>query len=112
MNRFNVYNRLSHKWSDAFSHRDDWAFIAVAKATPFRETVQPRDFSDGGEQICLVELDREVRARVGKLALENTMGGSNCTHEWDCCGCARRHITAKKIGKRKFLVHQRITFNY
>ena len=50
-------------------------------------------------------------ARVAQ-ALRDTLGGSRCRHEYDCCGCASRYVKVIRKTRRDLLVRTFVTYNY
>jgi len=45
-------------------------------------------------------------------AICDTMGGSPCQHEHDCCGCPTTYVYIERTGEWRYTVQLNITLNY
>ncbi len=112
MQTVHAYTRLTHKYRDGYRHLDSEEFFATVRLTPAKQVVAPESYDDGGEFVQHLRVPAGVNITQLAAALANTMGGSNCRHEHDCCGCANSYISIQKVGKRRLVVRTSITYNY
>lgn len=110
MNRHALYLRLTHKYCDGWADNDRQHFMGFVKLTPARMVRESEDMDDGGTYL------QHCRAPAGvpdlTQALRDTLSGSNCRHDWDCCGCASRRATVTKISARDYVIKTKISYNY
>lgn len=112
MQKFNVSERLTHKYVGSWQHRDNWKFLATVQATPPRLVREPdeREFSDGGAYLL------HVRAPSGapdlRQGLRDTFTKHGCSHQHDCCGCRSTRASVRKVSARDYIVVQSVSFNY
>ena len=109
-----AYARTSHKYRDGWRHLDNEQFVASVKVTPARTTEESftKDYSDGPKLVQFARAPSGVNIEQLKQALRDTMGGSNCRHEHDCCGCATRRVNVSHIGSRRLMIRTEISYNY
>lgn len=109
-----IYKRLTHRYRDGWSGLDESKYLASLRLTAPKLIEAPVDFDQGGtfERVARLPagLSRHQRADLAQ-AVASTLGGSRCTHEHDCCGCARRSVTTHVQGRR-LRVLTSITFNH
>jgi hypothetical protein len=110
MIRHVLYERLTHKYCDGWAGNDAHRFVAIVKLTPHRMVREYEDVDDGGTYI------QHCRAPAGApnltRALRDTLSGSNCRHDWDCCGCASRSVRVFKVSARDYVITADISYNY
>lgn len=114
MIRTSLFRRLTHKYRDGWSHEDQHEYLCGAKLTPAKLVREPEGFDDGGTYIMHATVPRGFsprQARAIEQALEDSLGGSSCRHEHDCCGCQIRRVNAKRRGSR-FVVKMDVSYNY
>lgn len=112
MTTLELYERETHTYRDGWAGLDSWAYIGTAKMLQQRMTREPSDFDDGGSYLAKVIAPSHLKGRDLTRAIANTMGGSSCTHEHDCCGCPSTSASVKRISAREYSVHLRVSFNY
>ena len=86
--------------------------VAVVRLTRAKKVAEGNYYDEGGTYLQYLRVPRGVDSAVLSQALRHTMGGSSCTHAYDCCGCASRSIQTKMIAPRKMQVRTKIFFNY
>lgn len=86
--------------------------VATVRLTPTKKVKDSTGYDDGGAYVQYLRVPRGVNAQDLQQALRDTMGGSNCHHSYDCCGCSSRFVTTKMIAPRKMQVRTAVTFNY
>lgn len=86
--------------------------VATVKLTPRKLLAAGESFDVGPTYVQFLRVPRGVNARVLAAGLKDTMGGGNCHHSYDCCGCARRAVSVTLIAPRRMMVHTRVTYNY
>lgn len=115
METLHLYRRTSHKYRDGWQHLDSSEYVATARLTPAKMVEEPRDFDEGGTYIMHATIPTTSRKHRESIirALHDTLGGSECRHEYDCCGCASRYVKATPSGKRhRYVVKMSVTYNY
>ena len=107
-----LYNRLTHKYNPGWSHLDDHRYVGSVKLLGGRITERSEDYDEGDTWLLRVVTPAKLKHTDLTQALRDTMGGSSCTHEYDCCGCASRHASVKRISPRAYSVRISVTYNY
>jgi len=109
-----VYIRKTFSYVDGWSSLDREEYLATLKFTPPSVIALPSINSDHSEGPTYVQHARApsgVDVSLLKQAIRDTTGGSNCRHEYDCCGCASRFVRVTNRGRKLRIVTQ-ISFNY
>ncbi len=86
-----LYRNTTNRYNDAWKHLDEQQFIVSVKLTPRKQTVEPRDFDDGGRYVQYARIPAGATKADKKhllQAVRDTMSKTDCRHEHDCCGCA------------------------
>jgi hypothetical protein len=112
MNTLELYQRETHTYTSGWSHLDQWEHIGTAKMLQQRMTREPDGHDDGGTYIAKVIAPRNLKGRDISRAIANSLGGSSCRHEHDCCGCPSTSASVKRTSPREYSVHLRVSFNY
>ena len=112
MQTVHAYKRLSHKWAAGWQHLDNDTFVATVKLTPSKTVREADGYDDGGTYVQHTRAPSGVNIKDLMQALRDTIGGSNCRHEHDCCGCASRSVRVKHLGSRRLLVRTDVSYNY
>lgn len=112
METVHAYARTSHKYRDGWSHLDSDKFVATVRLTPPKVTRAGQGYDEGDTYVQYLRVPRATNAKLLQQALRDTMGGSNCKHEHDCCGCASRYVSTKLVAPRKMRVTTRVSYNY
>jgi len=112
MQEVNAYKRLTHGYADGWRYLDNDTFIAGIKLTPRRRTAEPDGHDTGGSYVQYGRAPSGVNIKELTAALRDTMGGTSCRHEYDCCGCPIYHVEVKHLGSRRLLVRTQVYYNY
>lgn len=109
--------RQTFKYVDAWGHLDAWEDLGIsAKVLGSPKMDEPGEDADPSEgpvyrYRVVVKPGRASKDEI-RRALRDTFEFSNCRHEYDCCGCASGRARVKQVGRRDWLVTQRIGYNY
>ena len=109
MRHVHLYKRLTHRWAPGWADMDEHQMVTPANLTGWRQTLNP-DVYTATATVPAGASRRDARDIV--RALIDTLGGSHCTHEYDCCGCAYRHVNARRVSRNRYGVTMRVTFNH
>ena len=112
MQTVHAYARITHGYADGWRHLDQDRFVGTVRMTPAVQCEEPDGHDDGGSYVQYARAPSGVSLDLLKQALRDTMGGSNCRHEHDCCGCASRYVSVKHVGSRRLVIRTRVSFNY
>ena len=112
MQKVHAYKRTSYTYADGWRHLDNDVFVGAVKMTPARQTEEPKDHDDGGAYVQYARAPSGLNLQQLMQGLRDTMSGSNCRHEHDCCGCASSHVSVSHLGSRRLLIRTRVSFNY
>ena len=107
--------RMTHKYAAGWASMDEWDVLGTAKVVTRFEEQGDKDYDaePGTVLLCEVQVtDPAVADELVQRALEDTFGGTNCTHDWDCCGCVRTLAQAKRWDNNTWLVKQTRYRNY
>jgi len=111
MQTVNLFIRKTHKYVNGWASLDDSDYLATVKMTP------PKLVEGGVEPWEREKYVQHLRIPAGadhKLfaeAVRDTLSGSRCRHEYDCCGCASRSVFTRMLNKRDMLVEKTVTYN-
>lgn len=104
--------RKTFQYDGGWAYLDQTVTVGEALLTPPR-TTRPRQYgSDNWSYVQHATVRASVPEKIVVKALVDTFSGSSCRHEHDCCGCASRSVRVKRIGKRRYLVHTSVSYNY
>jgi hypothetical protein len=112
MQQVHLYERLTHKYADGYRYLDQDRFVATVKLTPPVMVREPDSYDDGGVFVQHLRTPAGAPLALIRQALRDTLGGSSCRHEYDCCGCASTRIFTKVLGPRHVLVRTSVSYNY
>jgi hypothetical protein len=112
MQAVNTYTRLTHGYRDGWGYLDADEYFATVKLTAPKVTVAAGGYDEGPTYVQYARAPTGVDMQQLKQALRDTMGGSNCRHDYDCCGCASRMVDVKHLGNRRILVRTSVSYNY
>jgi len=112
MHQVNAYVRVTSNFADGWRHLDDDKFVATVSLTAPRITQHGMGYDEGDTYTQYVRVPRDVSSTELAQALRHTLGGSNCKHDYDCCGCATHSVSIKLTAPRRLLVRTRVSYNY
>ena len=106
--------RRTSRYADGYDYLDAWEDLTSARMTPVRVTRPGNGFDDAG--VYTVEIRVPARSRLDPVdvmqAIRDTLGGTSCRHEHDCCGCVTRYAGARRVGRHRYLAHVRLSRNF
>jgi hypothetical protein len=108
----NIYQRLTHRYVDAYRHLDEEVLIGQVKQLGLTRSVAPAGYDDGGTYLFRVVAPPDMKHADLSRAISSTLSHSGCSHEYDCCGCASQSARVKRLTKREYAVRLRVSFNY
>lgn len=113
MKTIQLYERLTHRYVDAYRHLDEEQYIGEVKQLGITRRVPPAGcYDDGGKYLFRVVAPSTLKSKDLSHALRSALSHSGCTHEYDCCGCASSHASVKRLTKREYSVRISISYNY
>jgi hypothetical protein len=112
MENLELYQRMTNTYASGWSHLDDWQHLGTAKMLQPRMTAEGNGYDEGGQYLAKVIAPRHLKGQDLTRAIENTIEGSSCTHEHDCCGCPTTHARVTRTSSREYSVFYRVFFNY
>lgn len=112
MHIINLYQRTTFKYRDAYRELDDEVYVGDVKMLGGKRIKESSDFDDGGIYRHRIIAPRSLANNDLSIAIGSYFSGSNCRHEWDCCGCAFTNAFARRISKREYIVEIKTSYNY
>jgi hypothetical protein len=115
MQEVHAYVRTTRNYRDGWGYLDSDRFVGTVKMTPLKITEVAganSDYSEGPTYVRYARAPSGINLRDLAQGIRDTMGGSNCKHEHDCCGCATRHVSVSHLGSRRLVIRTRVTYNY
>jgi hypothetical protein len=95
--------RETFKYRDGWAYEDEWQTIGHAKVVRSVKLSEDRESAEEYTSVLKILRVQPDRADIPddhiKDALRDTFGGSNCQHDYDCCGCWHSHARVRKMGK-------------
>lgn len=104
--------KTTRQYAPGYDHLDDSRYLGRMKLTKPRVLKEGNGYDQGPTFIQRARLPAGVKTADAVQAIIDTLGGSRCRHEHDCCGCASRFVQVRVLGKRDFAVRTSMTFNY
>lgn len=99
-----LFQRLTFTYDTGWSHLDKERYLGQLKVTPPRIVQRGDMWGDGKVVIQHARVRSGLKGRVAASAIANTLSGSYCRHEHDCCGCTFKTVTVEQRAPRKFVV--------
>lgn len=112
MQTLELYKRDSHTYTDGWADLDEWTHLGTAKMLQPRMTEAPNGYDEGGQYLAKVIAPRQLKSLDISHAIADTIEGSSCRHDHDCCGCPTTHASVKRTSAREYSVFFRVFFNY
>ena len=107
-----LWLRLTHKFRDGWSSEDRHLCLGEMRLTPRRLAKEHEGIDGGTVHVRTATVPQGLDSKSVTLALRDTLGGSNCRHEHDCCGCASISVRARRTGRSRYSVVTTTHFNY
>jgi hypothetical protein len=112
MTRLELFKRETDTYTSGWAHLDDWTHLGTAKMLQPRMTQEPDGYDSGGAYLAKVIAPRELKNQNIAQAIAQTLGGSQCQHEHDCCGCPTTYTSVKRTSPREYSVFFNVSYNY
>jgi hypothetical protein len=107
-----VSARLTHKWADHCSNRDEWTDSIPVKLLQGVLLSEGKSYDEGSTVRYRVIGPKNVDQKMLKKAIRDTFSTGGCSHEYDCCGCPSTYATVKKARKGIFTAIVKTSYNY
>lgn len=125
-------SRQTSRYVLGYAHLDSWVPVCDALRSVPRVVESPdyQEASDGGTTALLVVITpselAKAKNRYRRLsdqkkptftrwmnrAIEASLSGGGCGHEFDCCGCPSWYADSHRTKPREFSVRVHRSFNY
>ena len=110
-----LYLRRTFDYDGGWASLDEHTYLCTARIPAPRIIEEGDGISDGGVYHYTIKVPRQLsrkdHARI-KRAIYHTIGGSNCQHEHDCCGCTFRSVSVQRTSLRTYSVRVSSWRNY
>lgn len=107
--KIDLYERFTHTYRDGWQELDEHKFVGTVKVLRYQRLAD--DGIDGKSHKTLVFAPAALRDTDLSYAIADTLGGSNCRHEHDCCGCATTYADVRRISRREYSVRLHTYYN-
>jgi hypothetical protein len=107
-----LYRYMTHRYRAGWSYFEDSQFVCTAKALGPSKIIEGNGYDKGPIYFFRVIVPSGTDMDEAEIAICNSLSGSSCQHDYDCCGCSTSMIDVTKVGRREFLVKESIYFNY
>jgi hypothetical protein len=107
--QIHLYERLSHKYRDGWRDLDDEQYVGTAKVLAYRRVSD--EGIDGNTYATRVVAPSALRGVDLSNAIADTLSGSRCRHEHDCCGCPSTYADVRRVSRREYAVSLHTTYN-
>lgn len=112
METVTLYNRVTDRYRDGWYHLDDWEPVAQVKMTAPRLVREGNDYDDGGTYVRYFRRPAGIDQRKIYAAVRDTLSGSHCRHEYDCCGCVFTSVRSSAVNHRTVRVEITVNRNF
>lgn len=111
MRKLFLYERKTFKYAGGHADMDEHNFVGkVALTKPVITTKGGSFYPTITKSVCRVPANLDVH-KVAQ-GLKDTIGGTDCKHTHDCCGCSYRMVFTRLIKPRQLSVVVVSTLNY
>ena len=107
-----LWLRLTHRYRDGWSSEDNHRYLGEIRLTPRRLVREGEDMDSGPVYASTATVPKGLRPKEVVQALRDTLGGSRCRHEHDCCGCASVSVRARRVGRNRYSVVSTTNYNF
>lgn len=104
--------RTTYKYNPGWVHLDEHFPLCTVRMTPPRTTWISDDYDEEQRAVSYVRRPALVNHDLFKRAIEDTLSGSNCQHEFDCCGCWSRRVSVTRYRRRTYRIVIYASQNY
>lgn len=101
----------THGYAPGWRHLDRSRSLGEVALTPRKAVSAGNGYDEGPTYTQHVRLPRGMNSDLAVRGLVDTISGSRCRHEHDCCGCASTSVSVRSLSKRDLLVRSRISYN-
>ena len=106
MERILLSERLTYKYRSGWSELDSWEEVGSVQLKPAKSIL-----GRVVDQKYILINDGRIPGDLSQ-AICDTMGGSPCQHEHDCCGCPSTYADVERTGEWRYTVKLHTTLNY
>lgn len=109
-----LHRRLTGRYAHGFSHLDRWARAGTAKVLPWRRVEEGNGHDDIGTYLvhAVVKPAAGATRQDAARALRDSLDGTSCQHEFDCCGCRIQRARVLHVRGRKVVLRVAVSRNY
>ena len=108
----NLYERLTHVYNDAWRHLDRSQYVGTVKQLGPTRVIPAEGYDDGGQYHFRVVAPTELKSINLSQSIRSTLSNSECTHEYDCCGCVRTSARVRRLTPREYSIKVSVSYNY
>lgn len=109
---WNLYERVTHKYRGGWRDEDQHQYVGQVKMLGRKQIRAGNGFDVGGVYVWYAVALPRFKHRDLRQAIIDSVGGTHCKHEHDCCGCASRRVWVRRMDKRNYEVRVSVTYNY
>lgn len=102
----------AHQYNAGWRHLEREEFTGTVKVLGPTHQSEGEGYDDGGSTRFRVVAPSALKRQDLSRAIAQTLGGSSCRHEHDCCGCATHRASVRRVSPREYSVKVSISFNY
>jgi hypothetical protein len=106
MERILLSERLTYKYRSGWSELDSWEEVGSVQLKPAKSIL-----GRVVDQKYILINDTKIPGDLSQ-SIADTMGGSPCQHEHDCCGCPSTYADVERTGEWRYTVKLHTTLNY
>lgn len=107
------YVRLTNCYVGSYDHMNEHRYVFTGRVVPGKVLESGNGYDESRVQLFLVRVPAgSANPRDDFRAIRDTFTKSGCHHEYDCCGCASRYPSVKRVSRREYSVRLTISWNY
>lgn len=112
MEKIEVSPCITNNYQSGWSNLEQWGDAIPVKLLKWKRCKSdPNDSYEGYTKKTRVIAPQGADDKLVARAISDTLSGSSCRHEHDCCGCKIYHAQVRKIRHRTWLVKLHISYN-
>ena len=102
----------AQQYAEGWRHLEREAFTGTVKVLGATYQSEGEGYDDGGFSRFRVVAPSTLKRQDLTRAIAQTLGGSSCRHDYDCCGCATHRASVKRVSPREYAVQISVSYNY
>ncbi len=107
-----IYSRLTRLYVDGWRYLDEHRYLGTVKLLAGKTVDKGNGYDRGPTFVNQVYAPAHLSSQNLTAAIADTLGGSRCRHEHDCCGCPSTLAIVRRRSRRTYVVRCTVYYNF